>query len=62
MTQTDLQLQELEVQRQIQLEKNKIITGRKNYSRAVGTGRKNAEGKLEMEEREEKERQNQGER
>ena len=46
ITQTDLQLPELEVQRQIQLEKNKIRTGRKNKNRAVGAGRKNAERKF----------------
>ena len=41
ITETDLQLRELEVQRQIQLEKVKIRTGREK----VGTGRTNAEGK-----------------
>ena len=46
VTQTDLQLRELEIQREIQMEKIKIRTGRKNKSRAVGKRRTNAEGKI----------------
>ena len=48
VTQNDFKFRELEVQRQIQLEKVKIRTGRKNKSRTVGAGRKNAE-KIAME-------------
>ena len=39
ITQTDLQLRELEIQRRFSW-KIKIRTGRENQSRAVGTGRK----------------------